>query len=269
MKIILWVGNEPNQRALANKIHEKFGLAGIITESRNNKRTISISKIVSKIIEKLFIPTIDNAWLKMKLFYQKNYPEYPSVPILDVENINSDNAYEFTRSICPDLIVVSGTRLIKEKMLSLNPSIGIINLHTGLSPYVKGGPNCTNWCISSNNMHLIGNTVMWIDKNIDSGNILTSEILRFDTKETLNTLHLKVMEHAHYLMNKAILYVSKGGRNSVSQSSIAQGKTYYTKEWTLQQKFSLKRNLRRMQQTSKNEDLKELRTKIVTIRIDD
>ncbi|MBK8140456.1 MAG: hypothetical protein IPK57_05180 [Chitinophagaceae bacterium] len=76
--------------------------------------------------------------------------------MLRVESINNELVAAFTREINPDLIIVSGTGLVKEPLLSLPASIGIINLHTGLSPYVKGGPNCTNWCIANNEWHLVG-----------------------------------------------------------------------------------------------------------------
>ncbi|MBK7956944.1 MAG: hypothetical protein IPK03_01810 [Bacteroidetes bacterium] len=50
----------------------------------------------------------------MKSFYNRAYPNYPQVNIIDVENINSDHVYQFTKDLEPDLIIVSGTRLVKE-----------------------------------------------------------------------------------------------------------------------------------------------------------
>jgi len=242
MKILLWIGNEPNQKALANKIHAPHPLAGIITETRPYKRNITFSKIV----ERLFLPSIAKAWWNMREHYNNSYSNYPQVKMLDVQTINSDEAYEFSKNIDADLIVVSGTGLIREKMLSLKPKIGILNLHTGLSPYVKGGPNCTNWCIATEQFHLIGNTVMWIDSGIDSGNIVTSEFTELNGDENLEQIHLKVMEHAHELYLKAIKFVSEGKINSVPQESIAKGTTYYTKEWTLRRKIALVSNLKKI-----------------------
>ena len=37
MKIVLWIGNESNQKALANKIHASFPISGIVTESKKTK----------------------------------------------------------------------------------------------------------------------------------------------------------------------------------------------------------------------------------------
>ena len=85
----------------------------------------------------------------------KGYPIYSHVNSIIVENINSNESYEFSNKLNPDLIIVSGTRLVKEKLLSIPTTIVILDLHTGLSPYIKGGPNCTNWCIATNKFHLL------------------------------------------------------------------------------------------------------------------
>lgn len=267
MKIILWIGNEPNQKALANKLHDIFTITAVVTETRQSKTRKTILFIFEKIIEKLFLNSISKAWWGMLNFYQIKFPNYPNVPILDVENINSDKAFEFTANYQPDLILVSGTRLIKQKMLNLNPKIGILNLHTGLSPYVKGGPNCTNWCIAEKKFHLIGNTIMWIDKGIDTGNILTTELTELTGIENLSELHLKVMEHAHTLYLNSVKFLEKGNNVSIDQNKVAIGKTYYSKQWTLKQKMKLIKNYSHLKKQIINGQIKENQKQIKTFEL--
>ena len=40
------------------------------------------------------------------------------------------------KKINPDIIVVMGTSLIKEEIIKI-PQLGILNMHTGLSPYYR------------------------------------------------------------------------------------------------------------------------------------
>lgn len=268
MRIILWVGNEPNQKALASKLHKIFPVSAIVTETRQSTTKRTFGLITEKIIEKTFLSSIGKAWRYMLKNYEEKYPNYPDTAILDVENINSQEAYDFSVKHQPDLILVSGTRLVKENMLGINPSIGILNLHTGLSPYVKGGPNCTNWCITNNEFHLIGNTIMWIDKGIDTGNILTTEFTPINGNETLPELHLHVMEHAHDLYIKAVNYLAAGKKQSIPQSDIAVGKTYYTKQWTLKRKIALVKNYSQLKKLSESGQLMVKRAEIKTISID-
>ena len=266
MKIVLWLGNEANQKALANKIHALFPLAGIVTETRKHQPKINGSKLFEKVFEKLFLASIGRSWMGMKAFYEKKFPEYPKVNSIDVENINSDDTFNFTKSINPDLIFVSGTRLIKDKLLSLKPG-AIMNLHTGLSPYIKGGPNCTNWCIATKQFHLIGNTVMFIDAGIDSGNIITTEQTSFTGEENLLDVHIKVMEHAHQLSLKAIEQFSNGKVKGVKQSDISEGKTYYTKQWGLKEKIKLASNMVNFCTFFKSADAGKLKATVMTIKI--
>jgi len=265
MRIVLWIGAEANQKALANKIHDQFPVAGIVCEVKTSKTPVTIKKLAEKAVEKVFLNKIGNAWFNMLNFYQKRYSAFPSVPVLRVNNINENKAFEFTKELNPDIIIVSGTRMVKEKMLSVKPSIGILNLHTGLSPYVKGGPNCTNWCIATKQFHLIGNTIMWIDKGIDSGNIITTEFTPLTGLESLTELHIKVMEHAHDLYTRSIEYLSKGKKNSKPQNEIAKGTTYYTRQWGLRQKFQLVKQFPNLKKNVLSGEIDDKRSSIQTI----
>jgi len=265
MKIILWIGNEPNQKALATKINDLFPLSGIVTETKKHKQKITLKILVEKITERIFLRSIAKSWWGMKSYYEKSFPTLPNVEILNVENINSNEAYIFSKKFNADLILVSGTRLIKEKMLQIKPNIGILNLHTGLSPYIKGGPNCTNWSIATNQFHLIGNTIMWIDAGIDTGNLLTTEFTEISGEENLLQLHIIVMEHAHSLYLKSIKLIQSGIKKSIAQAEIAGGKTYYTKDWTLKRKFDLITNFKKIKHFVKSKQLIEKRKTIRTV----
>ena len=265
MKIILWIVNEPNQKALATKIHDLFPLSGIVTETKKYKKKITIRILIEKVFERVFLRSIAKSWWGMKSYYEKSFPKFPNVEILNVENINSDEAYIFSKKFNADLILVSGTRIVKEKMLNLKPKIGILNLHTGLSPYIKGGPNCTNWSIATNQFHLIGNTIMWIDLGIDTGNILTTEFTEISGEESLLQLHIKVMEHAHSLYIKSIKLIQDGIKTSIPQAEIAVGKTYYTKDWTLKRKIDLMSNFKKIKHFVKSQQLIEKRKTISVI----
>jgi methionyl-tRNA formyltransferase len=267
MKIVAWVCDQPNQMALLNKIHQQFPLAAIVTETRQTKRKITFKLLVTAVIERLFLRAGARVWWGLLDFYKSNFSAYPAVKMLDVENINSDEAYQFTKDIQPDLIIVSGTRLIKKKMFAINPGIGFINLHTGLSPYIKGGPNCTNWCIATEQFHLIGNTIMWLDAGIDTGNIITTAGIELSGEESLLDVHIKVMESGHSLYLESIKHLSKGTANNVPQQSIGEGKTYYNREWGLKQRYLLIRNFKKMKAVVKSEKYKTEKQQVKIISL--
>ncbi len=245
IKIVVWCGNAANQRALVNKISAEYKIAGIVIESSLQKRKKGkLIDLPRKILDRLRFRKIYAAWNSMLQDYANEFPAWPEAPILRVESINEPAAKTFTEEIQPDLIIVSGTALIKEPLINTSASVGIINLHTGLSPYVKGGPNCTNWCIANNTFHLVGNTIMWLNAGIDTGNIITTEQVDIRTCCNLNEAHQLVMERAHDLYLRAIDYLHTNNTpfNSIPQESIDIGNLYLTKMWTAQKKTALLRN---------------------------
>mgnify|MGYP000181248782 CR=1 FL=1 len=268
MKLLLWIGSESNQFALANKLGVNHEIVGIVTESRISKNGIGLRFLVEKFLEKSLIPSLGNAWRDLLRYYSKGFPELPIRNVIDVENINSMEAFEFSKNLNPDLILVSGTRLIRKHMFEISPTIGILNLHTGLSPYIKGGPNCTNWCLATNQVHLIGNTVMWLDEGIDSGNLLTTEFTEFSGDESLLDIHIKIMDHAHDVYVKSVDYLHEGNSKSVPQSSISKGKTYYTNQWTLSMRFRVMRNYRNFKRSFKSGEVFRLRKLISVVKLD-
>lgn len=246
IKLVLWAGNAPNHRALANKLHASFQLTALVIDKGVAATGGGWKKLPAKIFDRLFFIRLYDAWRSVQQKYTKLYPSWPDVPTLVVNGINSNETRSFTDQFQPDLIIVSGTGLVKGELLELQSKKGIVNLHTGLSPYVKGGPNCTNWCISEGKFGCVGNTIMWLDKGIDSGNLITTELVDVRNEPDLRAAHFKVMEAAHDLYSRAVRYLlsNEPPYNSVPQSTLGKGKLYYTRMWKFKAKWRLIRNWR-------------------------
>ncbi len=271
MKIVLLCGGQPNQVALANKVALEFNLTGIAIEQPRLKKLqrLSINQLIEKFLNRTVFISIHNAWFNLMKAYKRDFPDFPRTQKITVTSINSDAVVNFIKQMQPDLIMISGTSIIKNKILELPVPKGIINLHTGLSPYIKGGPNCTNWCIAEEKFHLIGNTIMWIDAGIDSGDIITTECTPLDGKETLLELHIKVMNHAHELYLKTLkrLENNPASLQKVKQLSIAEGKTYYSRQWTSKVKWRLIKNFKKLPAYFQSDKYINDRKKIKTISL--
>jgi len=166
--------------------------------------------------------------------YERTYDGFPDVRQVEVGNVNDPAVLEAIAALAPDLLAVSGTNLVGADVIEASrKSRGIVNLHTGISPYVKGGPNCTNWCLAQGWFHLIGNSAMWLDRGIDSGNLITTERTSLTGDEDLEELHWKVMEHAHDLYVRAISAIAADdGVPDVRQQDLGTGPTFHNADWT-------------------------------------
>lgn len=237
MKIVFFVGAQSNQTALVAKVSALVLPSHIIVEKRKGKAKGIVGNLLQKSKALLTYP-LHHAWSNLMNFY--GHYHFPAgVAQTTVENINQAEVLKIVGDIRPDFILVSGTRLIKNELIeAVSPYCKIINLHTGLSPYIKGGPNCTNWCLATNQPEYIGNTMMWLNKGIDSGNIITTALVPLEGIKSFSSLHIKVMEHAHGLYCDVIRKALKNEQlPDVRQSEINQGHTYYSKDWTLKMQW--------------------------------
>jgi hypothetical protein len=244
-RIVVWCGAAANQKALVNKLAKEFNVVGIVVDTFSRKKSKrTFVNWIGLIVDRFRFKKIYGAWSSLISFYNDQFPEWPNIPMIRVPTINDTQTKLKTEEWKPDLIVVSGTALIKQHVIDIPVSIGILNLHTGLSPYVKGGPNCTNWCIANNDFHLVGNTIMWLNAGIDTGNILTTSTVDITLAKDLNEAHRLVMDKAHALYMDAIRYVSTAHPpfRSIPQASIEKGKLYMTKMWTAEKRKQLLTN---------------------------
>jgi folate-dependent phosphoribosylglycinamide formyltransferase PurN len=173
------------------------------------------------------------AWQYLLTHYSSQY-ELPKIEISYVSSANDQSVANLINQMKPNLVFVSGTDLLRDKIINEVQSHGrIMNLHTGISPFIKIEPNCTNWAIYPNLFDLIGNTIMWLNSGINTGDILSTEWADILEGDTLITIHQKVMEHAHDLYCRCYqAFLENRTLPSVPQRKVDEGKLFLTKHWT-------------------------------------
>jgi len=229
MKVIAVLGEEPLQRALAAKIHEAVPVAHVARIQMQSKRRPR--KLGQSLVSVTIGRGLRRAWAGLQRHYDDRFPDWPAVETSIHDSANSEALAGLIERERPDLVVVSGTDLLKRTTIE-RFGTQVMNLHTGISPYIRGGPNCTNWALALGEFDLIGNTIMWIDTGIDTGAIIATERTPLTGRESLAELHLKVVDHAHDLYRRAIQALAQGKElPAVPQASIAKGRLFLSREW--------------------------------------
>ena len=228
MKIIAVFGESSSQRALAHRINDTVPLAHV---ARVRLERMSRRRIVRSLTSLTLARGLRGAWNAMLRRYDRLYPDWPPVPTTLHPSANDQKLVELIERERPDLVLVSGTDLLSAQTLE-RFGTKVMNLHTGISPYIRGAPNCTNWALAIGEHDLIGNTVMWIDPGIDSGAIIATERTPLTGRESLVELHGKVMDHAHDLYRRAVAAFAAGQTlPAVPQSEIAKGRLFLMRDW--------------------------------------
>jgi methionyl-tRNA formyltransferase len=269
VRIVLLACDQPNQHALAHKLARTNTLAAVVVSANQPRRPpprrwrIFLNRVEGRLVGRPFV----HAWKALMDRYRGQYQGFPEAPRVPVSNVNDPQTLDTIEKLAPDLVVVSGTNLVGRPVIqAAQRHGGIVNLHTGISPYVKGSPNCTNWCLATGQFEKIGNTVMWLDPGIDSGDLIATERTPLQGNESLIDLHWKVMEHGHDLYRRCVQAIATGGAVSrVPQQAIAEGHTYYRADWSALPMLAARWNYRRhwrpeyFAQTEVGTRLRELR----------
>jgi len=149
-----------------------------------------------------------------------DYAEWQDQPdnlnFITVNSINDLQVIEFIDGLKPDIVCVNGTQLIREPLLSKVDALpfGMINLHTGLSPYSRGG-NCNLYMLLENKPQWVGGTVHYIDKGIDSGDIIHSYQVEMFADDSYESIDGRVFLTGMHALSDAIIQIANGQAHGV------------------------------------------------------
>ncbi len=109
--------------------------------------------------------------------------------VLTPEDLKSEEFYQALNELKPDLIVVVAFRILPERIFSLPPS-GTINLHASLLPKYRGAAPI-NWAIIKGEK-VTGITTFFIQKKVDTGEIILQREVEIYPEETFGELSLRL-----------------------------------------------------------------------------
>jgi methionyl-tRNA formyltransferase len=120
----------------------------------------------------------------------KKYALSVSIPVLQPEKLKSPGFLEELKSYNADLQIVVAFRMLPELVWAM-PTIGTFNLHGSLLPQYRGAAPI-NWAII-NGEKQTGVTTFFIEKEIDTGNIIFSKKIDISDSENAGSLHDRMM----------------------------------------------------------------------------
>lgn len=192
-------------------------------------------------------------WLRDRRRYAGN-PEakffFPgAVPRLDrpdlvreVSHINHPDVVRLACDLAPDLICVFGTSLIRGELLEQG-RLGIVNLHGGLSPQYRGA-DCTFWALYNGEPEMVGCTIHFIDRGIDTGRLIAHVRPEVERGDSELELFWKAVRDSAEVYAEAVCRLAQGVPLGAHQT--ARGRLYQVRDRGLRQENSLARRLPEM-----------------------
>lgn len=125
--------------------------------------------------------------------------------------------YEPIVSAKPDLIVTCAYGQIIPEVILNTPSFGCINVHASLLPKLRGGAPIHHAIIDGESK--TGITIMYMDKNMDTGDIISQEECLIDDNDNVGTLHDKLSILGRDLLLKTLPNIIIGSNRRISQNN--------------------------------------------------
>lgn len=136
------------------------------------------------------------------------------VPVLETDNVGSEDVIEHIRELKPDLLVVVAFKLLPEKVLAI-PAIGSLNLHASLLPKYRGAAPIHHALI--NGEQETGCTIFLLDEGMDTGLILNQEKTKVDLRDTTGDLYHRLKHSGADLLLKTVNEISRGEHSGKEQ----------------------------------------------------
>jgi len=128
------------------------------------------------------------------------------IPVYCVSNHNDDTCKDLLEADKPDVLVLGGTRIIKQKILEV-PRQSTVNSHPGLLPWLRGSAS-VGWALYKDMPQ--GATAHYIDPGIDTGDIIVSRQLPVYRHDTYESINYRIAILAGELMAEAVTAIKNG-----------------------------------------------------------
>lgn len=137
----------------------------------------------------------------------KSLAEKFSIPVIEVENVNSQDHLDYLKKLNIDIIISSNGQIFKEDLLKI-PKLGCINRHTALLPKY-GGCMPVFWAMN-NNEDKYGVSIHYMVKEIDKGDILYQEAIPLIKKNSMFRNYVLAFDKSISITLKALDNLLKG-----------------------------------------------------------
>ena len=189
---VVFMGTPEFSLNVLKELIKKTNVIGVVTQP---------DKIVGKNKEKSYTPI-------KKLSIDNN------ILVLQPEKIRKE--YDDIISLNPDIIITCAYgQIIPEEILNY-PKYGCINVHASLLPKLRGGSPLHHAIIDGYDK--TGITIMYMDKGMDTGDIITQRIVPIMDDDNVGTIHDKLSLLGSKLLIDTLPDIIEGNVNRIKQN---------------------------------------------------
>ena len=154
---------------------------------------------------------------KLKGSAVKDYAIEQSIPVLQPPKLKAPEFIEELERLNADLFVVVAFRMLPEVVWNM-PEKGTINLHGSLLPQYRGAAPI-HWAVMNGESET-GVSTFFIEKEIDTGDILLQETLPIGLFDSTGDVHDRMMALGADVLLKTLDCIDSGNINPIKQVDV-------------------------------------------------
>jgi len=137
-----------------------------------------------------------------------------NIPVFQPENIKKD--FEKIISYKADIIITCAYGQIIPEVILNNPELGCINVHASLLPKLRGGAPIHHAIMDG--YKETGITIMYMDKDMDTGDIISQKSCEIEINDNVETLHDKLSAVGANLLIETLTNILIGSSKRIKQN---------------------------------------------------
>lgn len=213
-RVVLLCGPGLSSRMMYHALANDFHVVRVVEENKPSGRGLLARRVkklglftvggqlafmvMGKIRHRFSEPRIRELISKFGL----NDSDIPADVTDHVPSVNDAATIDLLKSLKPDVVVVNGTRIISERVLSALPC-PFVNTHMGITPRYRG-VHGAYWALAENDAANCGVTVHLVDKGIDTGAVLYQARIEPERADNFDTYPVHQLHAALPLMRAAL-----------------------------------------------------------------
>jgi methionyl-tRNA formyltransferase len=132
----------------------------------------------------------------------KKFAMEHEIPLLQPENINTDQTVEWIKDKKADvLVVVAYGQILRRRILRSTP-LGVINVHPSLLPHLRGAAPL-EWALLEG-LTTTGVTIMKVNLRMDAGKVYSQESFPIEEVDTIYELYEKAIQLGKKLLSDVL-----------------------------------------------------------------
>ncbi len=198
MRVIIIGSDSLSTKILYNALNAEFSVVQVILEKKESRLTflkrrikkLGFLKVLNQLLFILIFSEILQFTSKSRLnnIFQSHNLNISDIPEYKIRGVNSVNSLEnihFLQTFSLDFIVLSGTRIISNRLIK-SVNTPILNIHAGITPNYRG-VHGAYWAFVNQKKNLAGVTLHYVDMGVDTGVVIAQELISITAEDNYST----------------------------------------------------------------------------------